>query len=103
MPDQANGRCYVLRFEGRNKDEETVNGNISDTLANEAAGDYVETLTENYEVTDVAGDLKYLVIQAQQEAAAQSEAAESENATDAGTEDTGTAGTEETPIETAAE
>ena len=103
VPDQANGRCYVLRFEGRNKDEETVNGNISDTLANEAAGDYVETLTENYEVTDVAGDLKYLVIQAQQEAAAQSEAAESENATDAGTEDTGTAGTEETPIETAAE
>lgn len=101
VPDQANARCYVLRFEGRNKDEETVNESISGTLAGEAAGDYVEALTEGYEVTDVAGDLKYLVLQAQ--AAAQSEAAETENTTEAQTEDTGTAGTDEAPAETAAE
>jgi len=75
VPDEANGRCYVLRFEGRNKDTETVNESISNTLSNQAAGEYVAALTENYEVTDVAGDLKYLVIQAEEEAAQSEEAA----------------------------
>ena len=78
VPDLTNGRCYVIRFEGRNKDTETVNESISGTLANKAAEEYVAALTENYEVTDVAGKLKYLVIQAQEEA--QAEAAETENA-----------------------
>lgn len=73
VPDIANGRCYVLRFEGRNKDTETVNESISNTLSNQAAGEYVTSLSEGYEVTDVAGELKYLEIQAR-EAEAQSEA-----------------------------
>lgn len=69
VPDEANGRCYVLRFEGRNKDTETVNESISGTLSGQAASEYVTALTEGYEVTDVAGELKYLVIQAAEEAA----------------------------------
>lgn len=62
IPDEENARCYVVKFEGRNKDEETVNQEISDMLASEAAGEYVSGLTENYEVTDVAGKLKYLTV-----------------------------------------
>jgi len=94
VPDLASGKCYVLRFEGRNKDTETVNKSISDTLADQAAGDYVETLTDNYEVTDVAGNLKYLVLQAQSEETAAESATET-GGEDAGTVQDGTAGTTE--------
>ncbi|MDE6606450.1 MAG: hypothetical protein K2K54_01655, partial [Lachnospiraceae bacterium] len=106
VPDEANGRCYVLRFEGRNKDTETVNESISDTLSSQAAGEYVTALTEGYEVTDVAGELKYLVIQANEEAA-QSEEAEEDSAAaeddaqaDTAEEDSEEAGTEKADAET---
>lgn len=105
VPDVANGRCYVLQFEERKKDTETVNNSISDTLSNKAAGEYVASLTEGYEVTDVAGELKYLVLQAQA-AAAQTENGTEENAdsvqeeTASGESDeTAQAGTEETTAE----
>lgn len=86
IPDEANGRCYVVKFEGRNKDEETVNQSISDSLASEAAGEYVSGLVEGYEVTDVAGKLKYITIQ--EEA---SKAAEESAAAEEATEETETA------------
>lgn len=86
ITDETNGRCYVLRFEGREKDEETVNESISSTLSGQAAGEYVSGLTESYEVTDVAGELDYLVIQAKEEAEQppESDTAETENADETG-------------------
>lgn len=62
VPDETNVRCYIVKFEERNKDEEAVNQKISDTLAGQAAGEYVSGLVANYEITDVAGKLKYLTI-----------------------------------------
>lgn len=93
IPDETNAKCYVVKFEGRNKDEETVNKTISDTLANQAADEYVSSLVDGYEVTDVAGKLKYLVIQ---EEAAQT-------AKEAETTATETNVTEETATETVTE
>lgn len=82
ISDEENGKCYVLRFEGRNKDEETVNESISDTLSSQAAGEYVSGLAEGYEVTDVAGKLDYLAIQAKEEAeqSQETDTAETESA-----------------------
>lgn len=96
IPDEANARCYVVKFEGRNKDEETVNQEISDTLANEAAGEYVSGLTEKYEVTDVAGKLKYLTIQ---EAATE----EAENSTETANAEESESSAETTDAEESAE
>lgn len=74
VPDETNATCYVIKFESRAKDENTVNASISDTLANEVAGKHVNSLIENgYEVTDVAGELKYLLIQ-EEETVAETEA-----------------------------
>lgn len=101
VPDEANGRCYVLRFEGRNKDTETVNESISNTLSEQAASEYVTALTEGYEVTDVAGELKYLVIQANEEAAQSEEAAEGSTAAEEDAQaDTAAEGSEEAGTET---
>lgn len=70
IPDESSATCYVVKFESRNKDEETVNQEISDTLASEAAAEYVKGVVESsYAVTDVAGDMKYLVIPEETEVA----------------------------------
>lgn len=93
IADEDNATCYVVKFESRNKDEETVNESISDTLAGEAATEYVNELIESkYAVTDVAGDMKYLVIQ--EEAATVSDETVAEETTEA---------VEETVAETSAE
>lgn len=92
IPDEANARCYVLVFEGRNKDEESVNESISSSLASQAVGEYVDALVENYPVTDVKGDLKYLVIQAAAEAS--EEASENDTSNEEEAED----GTAETDV-----
>ena len=62
LPDEANTNYYVVEFIKRSNDEAATNSSISSTLANEKAGEYMNGLTEKYEVTDVAGDLKYLTI-----------------------------------------
>lgn len=62
LPDETNHNYYVVEFIKRSNDEQTTNSSISSTLANQKAGEYMNGLTEKYEVTDVAGDMKYLTI-----------------------------------------
>ena len=62
LPDETNHNDYVVEFIKRSNDEQTTNSSISSTLANQKAGEYMNGLTEKYEVTDVAGDMKYLTI-----------------------------------------
>lgn len=93
IPDETSATCYVVKFESRNKDAETVNQSISDSLANEAAAGYVTGVVESsYAVTDVAGKLNYLVVE---EAAATEETVE-ETAAEATTEVAEETVTEET-------
>lgn len=99
VPDEANARCYVLVFEGRSKDEESVNESISSTLATQTVSEYVETLVENYPVTDVKGDLEYLVIQAAAESSAEEESTSAAESTAAETEEAGTEEASETETE----
>lgn len=75
VEDASGSTYYVVVFEGRNKEEATVNLTISDTLATQAADEYVDALTQNYSVTDVAGQLTYLTMQAEEatESATQTE------------------------------
>lgn len=84
IPDESGVKCYVVKFESRSKNEETVNQNISATLASQKAGEYISNIVANgYEVTDVAGDMHYLV--AEEEAAAE---AVTESTVEATTEET---------------
>ena len=62
LPDETNHNYYVVEFIKRSNDEQTTNSSISSTLANQKAGEYMNGPTEKYEVTDVAGDMKYLTI-----------------------------------------
>lgn len=61
VADEANNQYHVVEFVARTYDENT-NTSISDTLAQEKAGEYVDKLAADVEVTDVAGKLKYLTI-----------------------------------------
>lgn len=86
IPDESSATCYVVKFESRNKDEETVNQDISDTLANQAATEYITGVVESsYAVTDVAGDMKYLLIPEETEEAVDETVAE-DTATEAAAE-----------------
>ena len=107
IPDESTATCYVVKFESRNKDEETVNQSISDTLANEAATEYVNGVVESsYAVTDVEGDMKYLVIPEETEETTDDTTDETavegiteEASTEAETEESSTEATEETVTE----
>lgn len=83
VEDSVNNQYYVVEFVGRNADAETAYSSISDTLANEKATEYVNGLIENYEVTDVAGELVYLTIPEETE-----ESASQEESTEEGTAET---------------
>lgn len=61
VPDETNNQYHVVEFVSRSKDE-TANTSISDTLSQSKAGEYVDQLLDAYEITDVAGKLKYLTI-----------------------------------------
>lgn len=62
LSDENTNRCYVVEFLGRKEDEENTNTAISNTLAGEAVGAYLREKMDQYEVTDVTGDLKYLLM-----------------------------------------
>lgn len=66
ISDEASNQCYVVEFVSRTYDENT-DSSISDTLAQETVSEYVENISEAYEVTDVAGKLKYLTIPEEEE------------------------------------
>ena len=54
-------QCFLVEYVSRAYGEET-DSNISDLLAQEDVTEYVNTISEPYEVTDVAGKLTYLTI-----------------------------------------
>lgn len=61
--DKENKCYYVVKFEKREKPEDTES-TISSSLSQKAVQEMMLALKENYEVQDVAGELKYLTIPA---------------------------------------
>lgn len=61
IPDESNNQYYVVEFVSRSFDEAS-NTSISDILSQSKTGEYVDALSQTYDVTDVAGKLKYLTI-----------------------------------------
>ncbi len=101
--DTASNRYYVIEFTGRAQGE-SYEDTISSTLAGEKVTEYITALTETYEVTDVAGDLKYLTVQetasaaetaAQEQDAASEETVEESNSDETAAEETTAAETTE--------
>lgn len=62
IEDSDNLTQFVVRFDER-KFVESCKSDISSLLSNDKASEYLEALTENYKVTDVKGELKYLTIE----------------------------------------
>lgn len=79
--DDDNSKCYVVEFVQRTFNENT-NDSISNTLATQAVEEYKETLTVNYEVLDVAGELRYLTIPEEEEESLAEEETPSEGNTE---------------------
>lgn len=61
LEDENNHQYYVVEFVKRYFDE-TDNENIANTIASQRTSEYVTGLTENCQVTDIKGELKYLTI-----------------------------------------
>lgn len=59
--DADNHKYYVIQFVGRQMPEDAFS-NISDQLASQKVNEYTQKLMENYQVTDVAGELVYLTL-----------------------------------------
>lgn len=83
--DITNKCYYVVKFEKREKPEDT-DSLISNSLSQKTVGEMILELEKNYEVKDVAGDLKYLTIPAP----------EADNTSEAETDDTSEEGAEQT-------
>lgn len=66
--DDESKACYVVEFINRYYDE-TDDARISSTLASANVSEYINGLVENYQVVDVKGELKYLTVTTQEEAA----------------------------------
>ncbi len=60
LPDESNNQYYVVEFVKRYYDE-TKNETIKNTIANEKVSQLVEDLSSQYEVTDIAGEISYLM------------------------------------------
>ncbi len=86
--DITNKCYYVVKFEKREKPENT-DSSISTSLSQKAVGEMILELEKNYEVKDVAGDLKYLTIPAP----------ETDNTSEAETDDTSEESTKQTETE----
>lgn len=61
LEDEVNHQYYVAEFVNRYYDE-TDDANISNTLSNASVTEYITSLLDNYPVTDVKGNLKYLTV-----------------------------------------
>lgn len=61
ISDEASNQYHVVEFVSRSFDESS-NTSISDTLSQSKTGEYVDQLSQAYDITDVAGKLKYLTI-----------------------------------------
>lgn len=98
VEDTASNRYYVAEFVARSNDEEATRTSIGNMMADEVVSEYTAELALKYEVTDVAGELKYLTIPEETETAG-TETAE----TASGTEEAETEAAAETTLENAAE
>lgn len=61
LEDEAGQRYYVVEFSDRYFDE-ADNESISNTIAGQRTSEHVAELVENYQVTDVKGNLNYLTV-----------------------------------------
>ena len=61
LKDEVYNQYYVVEFVRRYYDE-ADDTNISSTIASQRVSEYLSTLVENYPVTDIKGELKYLTI-----------------------------------------
>ncbi|MBD5106507.1 MAG: peptidyl-prolyl cis-trans isomerase [Lachnospiraceae bacterium] len=61
ISDEASNQYHLVEFVSRSFDESS-NTSISDTLSQSKTGEYVDQLSKAYDITDVAGKLKYLTI-----------------------------------------
>lgn len=59
--DEYTSDVYVVQFVQKYYDEAN-NDTISSLLAGQRAGEYIQNLVADYEVTDVKGELKYLTV-----------------------------------------
>lgn len=66
LEDESDHQYYVVEFISRYYDE-VDNTTISNTLASQRVAEYIAELTENYQITDVKGDLKYLTAEKETE------------------------------------
>ena len=78
--DESTSNVYVIQFVKKYYDEAN-DETISSTLASRTVSDQLQTLADQYEVTDVKGDLKYLTIP---------ETTQEDTAADSASEDTAT-------------
>lgn len=85
LADETYHQYYVVEFVKRYYDE-ADDANISNTLASERVSEYTNGLAENYQVTDVKGDLKYLTISTEETAAGSAADDAADSADEAGTE-----------------
>ena len=67
VEDEENNRCYVVAFEER-KEAADYAESIKSKLSSEKVSEYMKPLYENYPVTDVKGELEYLLIQNEEDA-----------------------------------
>ena len=77
IEDEEDESCYVVAFEERTEATDYA-ASIKSTLSSEAVNEYMKPLFDNYPVTDVAGELKYLLIDYGDEEADDSETVEEE-------------------------
>lgn len=61
LADETSHRYYVTEFVKRYYDD-ADNETIANTIAGRACSEYVDSLIEKYEIEDIKGDLKYLLI-----------------------------------------
>ena len=91
IEDTDNHQYYVVEFIKRYYDAETVDSEISDSMASDATAAYLSSLTEKFEVSDQKGHLNYLTAT---DSSSDSTAADGSDSTDE-TSDTGTAESDE--------
>ncbi len=80
LEDTDNNRYYVVEFINRYYDE-ADDANISNTIANQRAAEYVQNLVATYDIVDTKGNLKYLTISSEQPTDETSDAAADEQVT----------------------
>lgn len=79
IEDTDNHQYYVVEFIKRYYDAETVDSEISDSMASDATAAYLSSLTEKYEVTDSKGHLNYLTAAAADDTESTEEASDTED------------------------